>query len=193
MSSLQVILVNELDEPQGAMEKMQAHELGLLHRAFSVFLFDSRGRMLLQQRAQTKYHGALLWTNACCSHPSPGEETHAAAKRRLNEELGITTDLQEIFSFTYRAEVENSLVEHEFDHVFAGEFDGEVSMNASEVANVAFEDMEQLAWSLKNHPEKFTSWFRIAFPRIETWWNDKYGTLRNGSREPRLLSKRKTT
>ena len=118
MKEQEVVLVNENDEVVGAMPKMEAHQKGLLHRAFSVFIFDSKGRMLLQQRAAEKYHGAHLWTNACCSHPYPGERTEDAAKRRLKEELGFGVKLHEIFSFTYYAKVENDLIEHEFDHVF---------------------------------------------------------------------------
>jgi isopentenyl-diphosphate Delta-isomerase len=170
----QVILVTPQDEFVGTMEKMEAHEKGLLHRAFSVFLFDTRGNMLLQQRAAGKYHGAHLWTNACCSHPYPGEEVYAAAIRRLREELGVTAEVEHIFSFTYRAEVENNLVEHEFDHVFAGEYEGHFALNAAEVEAVRFESMEQIRQEIKLRPEQFTTWFRLAFPRMETWWNTRY-------------------
>ena len=135
MEKQQVVLVNEKDEPIGIMEKMEAHQKGLLHRAFSIFIFDSKGRMLLQQRAAQKYHGAHLWTNACCSHPFPDEELKEAAQRRLQEELGFTTDLHEIFSFIYKARVENNLIEHEFDHVFAGEYDSKIQPNPTEVSD----------------------------------------------------------
>ena len=118
-----MILVNERDEPLGSMEKMEAHRKGALHRAFSVFIFNSRGEMLLQQRALKKYHSGGLWTNACCSHPRPGETNEAAALRRLREEMGFDTSLQQIFSFTYRASFNNGLTEHEYDHVFAGIYD----------------------------------------------------------------------
>ena len=133
----EVILVNERDEALGVMEKMEAHRKGALHRAFSVFIFDSRGRMLLQQRASEKYHGGLLWTNACCSHPYPGEEVERAAERRLNEELGFTAPIHKIFSFTYRALVENDLTEHEFDHVFAGQYEGEITANPSPIIRLS--------------------------------------------------------
>jgi isopentenyl-diphosphate delta-isomerase len=171
----EVILVNEQDEVKGTMEKMAAHEQGLLHRAFSVFIFDRQGRMLLQQRAAGKYHGAHLWTNACCSHPFPGEETAAATLRRLEEELGFTAPVEEIFAFTYRAEVENGLVEHEYDHVFAGEYEGPLNLNTAEVAACTFVPMEALEKDLALSPERYTTWFRIAFPRIEQWWRERYG------------------
>src|SRR6185503_16709121 len=119
-----VILVNEKDEVTGTAEKMEAHEKGLLHRAFSIFVFNSRGEVLMQQRAPGKYHSAGLWTNACCSHPRPGEKTEEAARRRLREELGFETALTEIFDFIYRAEFVNGLAEHEYDHVYVGEYDG---------------------------------------------------------------------
>src|SRR6187200_1451519 len=117
MKQQDVILVTALDEEIGVMEKMEAHQKGLLHRAFSVFIFDREGKMLLQQRAAQKYHGGLLWTNACCSHPYPHEDVKDAAKRRLAEELGFSIELKKIFAFTYKAEVENDLIEHEYDHV----------------------------------------------------------------------------
>ena len=126
MSATKVILVNEKDQPIGLMDKMEAHQKGILHRAFSVFLFDKKGRMLLQQRAKEKYHGALLWTNACCSHPFENEKIEDAAQRRMREELGVTTPLEKIFCFTYHAAVENELIEHEYDHVFAGEYEGNI-------------------------------------------------------------------
>ena len=175
MTEQEVILVNENDEPVGTMKKMEAHEKGLLHRAFSVFIFDKKGKMLLQQRAAEKYHGAHLWTNACCSHPLPGEEVANAAHRRLKEELGFVTDLQEIFSFTYRANVENNLIEHEFDHVFAGEYEGKIEFNRREVSKFFYQDMEELKKQIETEPGKFTSWFKIAFPRIETWWKENHG------------------
>jgi isopentenyl-diphosphate Delta-isomerase len=174
MNEQQVILVSETDEPIGTAGKTEAHEKGLLHRAFSIFIFDAKGRMLVQQRAAGKYHGGLLWTNACCSHPNPGEETLAAARRRLHEELGFVTELNKIFSFTYRAGVENNLIEHEFDHVFVGQYQGSIKPDPKEVADVTYEEMERLKLAIANQPEKFTAWFRIAFPRIENWWRNKY-------------------
>ena len=175
MEEQEVILVNENDEPIGTMKKMEAHKKGLLHRAFSVFIFDKKGRMLLQQRAAEKYHGAHLWTNACCSHPFPGEEVDTAAQRRLKEEFGFGTPLKEIFSFTYKAKVENNLVEHEYDHVFAGEYEGEVNPDPNEVSDYAYTDLSELKRQIENHPQEFTSWFKIAFPKIEAWWQQNYG------------------
>ncbi len=178
MNTQDVILVNEKDEPLGTMEKMEAHQKGLLHRAFSVFIFDSKGRMLLQQRAAQKYHGAHLWTNACCSHPLPGEETVTAATRRLKEELGFVTDIREIFSFTYCSPVENNLMEHEYDHVFVGVYEGSIHPHPQEVADYRYEEIDEIKKSLHQNPEGFTVWFKIAFPRIESWWRENFGNAR---------------
>jgi isopentenyl-diphosphate delta-isomerase len=174
MKNQEVILVNEQDEAIGVLDKMEAHRKGLLHRAFSVFIFDAKGRMLLQQRAKEKYHGGLLWTNACCSHPYPGEDVQLAAERRLHEELGFSVSLHKIFEFTYRAAVENELTEYEFDHVFAGEYDGKIGADPREVADVEYRQMEEIRSALNASPESFTSWFKIAFPKIEQWWTEKY-------------------
>src|ERR1700733_15003891 len=134
----EVILVDETDTPLGKMEKMEAHRKALLHRAFSVFIFNSKGEMLLQRRAPGKYHSGGLWTNACCSHPRPGEETSQAAKRRLFEELGFTTPLEKIFDFTYKSEFDNGLTEHEYDHVYVGQYDQGVYPNQEEVCEYMF-------------------------------------------------------
>ncbi len=174
MTEQQVILVNERDEPQGTLGKLEAHEKGLLHRAFSVFIFDDFGRMLLQQRAAKKYHGAYLWTNACCSHPRPGEAVEAAATRRLQEELGFETPLQKIFAFTYKTGVENNLIEHEYDHVFAGEWYGAIIPNPGEVAAWHYQSINEIKFALQRHPSNFTTWFRLAFPTIEKWWQQQY-------------------
>ena len=174
MKQQEVVLVTPLDEPIGTMEKMEVHKRGLLHRAFSVFIFDSKGQMLLQQRAMQKYHGAHLWTNACCSHPSLNQNIKEAAERRLMEEMGFTTPLKEIFTFTYKATVENNLIEHELDHVFAGEYNGEVRINKDEASDYAYYSMQQLKLLLQEKPEMFTSWFKIAFPQIEAWWKEKF-------------------
>src|SRR5580658_4397934 len=135
----EVVLVDESDQPVGVMEKMEAHRRGLLHRAFSVFIFNSRGEMLLQQRAPEKYHSAGLWTNACCSHPRPGEDTREGAVRRLKEELGFTTHLEKLFEFTYRSEFDNGLTEFEFDHVFIGVYDQEISPDKKEASDYCFQ------------------------------------------------------
>lgn len=169
-----VILVTPQDEPIGVMEKMEAHQKGLLHRAFSVFIFDGGGKMLLQQRAAQKYHGAHLWTNACCSHPRQNEAVEEAAQRRLREELGFVAPLQKIFCFTYKAAVENNLIEHEYDHVFVGEYEGEISPNREEVCDYAYRSLDEIKLLLGNEPEAFTTWFRLAFPQIEGWWQERY-------------------
>lgn len=169
-----MILVNEADEPIGVMPKMEVHRRGLLHRAFSVFIFDAEGRMLLQQRSREKYHGALLWTNACCSHPYPGEAVEDAAVRRLQEEMGFTAPLKKIFAFTYKAAVENNLVEHEYDHVFAGEYNGRININREEIAAFKYESIASIRQALQQHPSQFTTWFRLAFPAIEKWWQQQY-------------------
>jgi isopentenyl-diphosphate delta-isomerase len=167
----EVILVDREDNPCGQAPKMEAHRKGLLHRAFSVFIFNNRGEMLLQQRAANKYHSGGLWTNACCSHPGPGEETISAAGRRLKEEMGFETPVEKIFDFVYRTEFENGLIEHEFDHVLAGQYDGPVEFNREEVMDYCFKTVDEISDSLQTHPGKYTEWFRIAFPRVEKWWS----------------------
>lgn len=167
----QVILVNTKDEATGTMAKMEVHEKGLLHRAFSVFIFNKKGEMLLQQRAMNKYHSAGLWTNACCSHPEPGEDIVAAAERRLKEEMGFETPLKKVFDFIYKADFDNGLKEHEFDHVLTGEYDGPVPFNHDEVKDISYRSIDSIRQSLETQPEKYTAWFRIAFPRIVAWRN----------------------
>ena len=165
----EVILVNEQDEPIGVMEKMEAHEKALLHRAFSVFLFNKNGDMLLQQRALSKYHSPGLWTNACCSHPAPGESNEEAALRRLGEELGIITPVKKAFHFTYKAEFDNGLTEHEFDHVFIGVFDDDLLLNPEEVASVSYKSIDVIEQELEQFPDQYTAWFKIAFPLVKHW------------------------
>jgi len=177
MNSQQVILVDENDNAIGSIEKMEAHRRGLRHRAFSIFIFNSRGEMLLQQRAMNKYHSAGLWSNTCCSHPYPGEETIFAALRRLYEEMGFQTPLQKIFDFIYEAPFENGLTENEFDHVFAGEYEGEIAINPEEARDYTFQSMKEIKQELEKSPEKYTEWFKIAFPKIESWWKERYGQL----------------
>jgi isopentenyl-diphosphate delta-isomerase len=171
----EVILVDSNDQPLGRMEKMEAHRQGVLHRAFSVFIFNRRGEMLLQQRAMSKYHSGGLWTNACCSHPLPGEETIEAAKRRLKEELGFETEIKKIFDFQYRSAFENGLTEHEFDHVYIGEYEGPILFDSDEVMNTAFKNMKEIAKELKTEPGRYTSWFQLAFPRVVSWWEQQHG------------------
>ena len=156
-----VVLVTENDEVLGLMEKQQAHINGLLHRAFSVFLFNSKGEMLLQKRAAEKYHSPNQWTNACCSHPRANETYKEAAKRRLKEELGIDTEILEKFYFIYKADVGGNLWEHELDHVFVGNYEGDFQLNSEEVAEVRYISMENLDQEMKQNPEHFTEWFKI--------------------------------
>jgi isopentenyl-diphosphate delta-isomerase len=162
----EVILVDEFDQPVGVMEKMEAHRQALLHRAFSIFIFNSRGEMLLQQRAPEKYHSAGLWTNACCSHPRPGEGIREAAIRRLGEELGFTTDLEKVFEFTYKSAYDNGLTEFEFDHVFAGRYDGTITPDRSEVSDYGYRSLADIEAALRSAPGSFTSWFHVAFPLL---------------------------
>ena len=164
-----VILVNENDEEIGKMDKMEAHKQAKLHRAFSIFIFNERGEMLLQQRAAHKYHSGGLWTNACCSHPEPGEKTIDAATRRLQEEMGFGTGLTKIFDFTYRAEFDNGLVEHEYDHVFLGIYNGEIHPDPNEVQAYDHKSMEELRAAITQEPGAFTAWFHIALPLLEKW------------------------
>jgi isopentenyl-diphosphate delta-isomerase len=171
----QVILVDDNDNAIGEVEKMEAHLKGLKHRAFSIFIFNSSGEMLLQQRALNKYHSAGLWSNACCSHPRPGEKTELAAARRVSEELGFTTPLQKIFDFAYKVSFANGLIEHEFDHVFVGNYDGVVSADPAEVNDWSFKSIEEIKKGLREEPGKYTEWFQIAFPKIEAWWKQRYG------------------
>jgi isopentenyl-diphosphate delta-isomerase len=170
----QVILVDDSDKAVGAIEKMEAHKEGLLHRAFSVFIFNSRGEMLLQRRALNKYHSGGLWTNSCCSHPQPGEETYGAAARRLQEEMGFVTVLEKIFDFVYKVDFDNGLTEHEFDHVFAGEYEGPIDFNPDEVMDYCYKSMDEIRSDLRDQSTKFTVWFRLAFPKIEEWWSRRY-------------------
>ena len=157
-----VILVDEQDNEIGIMEKMEAHVQGKLHRAISVFIFNTKGEMLLQQRAAHKYHSSLLWTNACCSHPRPRETAGAAAVRRLQEEMGMTCDLKEAFSFVYRAHLDKGLTEHEYDHVFTGTCDMAPIADADEVAAWKYISMEDLERDIASHPENYTEWFKIC-------------------------------
>jgi len=165
----EVILVNKYDEQVGTMEKMEAHQKALLHRAFSIFIFNSKKEMVLQQRAITKYHSGALWTNACCSHPEPGEDIMESAKKRLAVEMGFTTGLNEIFNFTYRHEFDNGLTEYEFDHVFIGYYDGLIKPDKNEVDDYCFMTVDEIQTSLASNPQKFTAWFHIAFPMVRTW------------------------
>lgn len=162
-----VILVDQQDNIKGTMEKMLAHKKGLLHRAFSVFVFNDEGDMLLQRRALTKYHSPGLWTNACCSHPRPTETVHEAATRRLHEEMGFSCITEELFSFVYRSEFENGLTEHEFDHVLIGQYNLAPIINRDEVEEWKWLSLPEVSFELAKYPETFTVWFRIAFEQVK--------------------------
>lgn len=162
----EVILVNENDEEVGLMEKMEAHRKGVLHRAFSFFIFNKKGEMMLQQRALSKYHSGGLWTNACCSHPRANESTLDAAKRRVREEMGFDCIPQFAFSFIYKAALDQDLIEHELDHVFTGIYEGEVHLNPEEVADYQYLSIAEIRNKMASKPEIFTEWFKIVFERV---------------------------
>ncbi len=163
----QVIVIDGDDAPVGTMDKMAAHVEGVLHRAFSVFVFNTKGQLLLQQRALSKYHSGGKWTNTCCSHPRPGEDTLLAAHRRLAEEMGMACELHYLFNFTYKAEVENELIEHELDHVFYAISDVQPVPEPEEVAAYKYVDMETLKYELENNACKYTKWLKICFERVK--------------------------
>lgn len=156
-----LILIDENDLPIGQMAKMEAHEKGLLHRAFSVFIFNTQGMLLMQQRALGKYHSPRLWTNTCCSHPFPGEDVKAAAIRRLNQEMGITTELTFLFKMTYKHEFDNGLTEHEVDNVFVGYTNSLPIINKDEVNDYKYISPDELKSDMELNPEQYTPWFRI--------------------------------
>lgn len=165
-----VILVDENDNEIGAEEKLKAHIEGKLHRAFSVFAFNSKKELLIQRRALSKYHSAGLWTNTCCSHPRKGETTEEAAHRRLKEELGIDCDLKEIHSIIYKKKFENGLTEHEFDHVFVGsvnDIKGIINFDKNEVEEWKFISIYELKKDLKLNPDKYTYWFKLLIEKID--------------------------
>ncbi|MXV38181.1 isopentenyl-diphosphate Delta-isomerase [Flavobacteriaceae bacterium Ap0902] len=158
-----VVLVNESDDPLGVMEKQEAHIAGVLHRAFSVFIYNDKGELLIQRRAMHKYHSPGLWTNTCCSHPRQGETYEEGAKRRLMEEMGFTTDLEYLFDFVYKADVGQGLTEHELDYVFTGTYNQDPEINPEEVASYQWIKLEDLKKDMTTHPEKYTAWFKIIF------------------------------
>jgi isopentenyl-diphosphate Delta-isomerase len=168
-----VVLVDENDIDQGLMEKMEAHVKGVLHRAFSVFIFNNNSEMLLQQRAFSKYHSPGLWTNTCCSHPRNKEKAIDAAHRRLIEEMGFDCEIIPAFTFKYKAPVGQGLIEHEFDHVFTGTYNSIPSPNPDEVAAWKWVAMTELEEDMLLNPEKYTVWFRIAFPELKSFLNRK--------------------
>lgn len=161
-----LVLVDADDREVGVVEKMSAHRDGVLHRAFSIFVFDQSGRLLLQRRAVDKYHSGGLWSNTCCSHPGPGERPIDAAHRRLGEEMGFDCDLTGGYAFTYRADVGNGLVEHEIDHVFVGRFDGEPNPDATEVHGWTWKTIDEIRRDMHERPALYTVWFRVALERL---------------------------
>jgi isopentenyl-diphosphate delta-isomerase len=163
MSEEKVILVDKNDNQVGLMPKLEAHEKGILHRAFSIFIFNSKYELLLQKRASSKYHSGGLWTNTCCSHPREGEDTLDAANRRLDEEMGIKTSLRKVYDFIYKAELDNQLTEHEFDHVFYGVSDNNPILNKDEAEDFKWVDMETLNNDIIKNENNYTVWFKIAF------------------------------
>lgn len=162
----EIALINIDDEITGYCEKLEVHKKGLLHRAFSIFIVNDKGEMLIQRRNENKYHSGGLWTNACCSHQRKGEELSEAIHRRLQEEMGFDCKLEEKFNFVYRTEFKDSLVEYELDHVFVGYYSGEVSLNMEETSEFKWIDIAELKEDLTKHAEKYTSWFIIATPKL---------------------------
>ena len=165
MSEEKVILVNQKDEPIGLMPKMEAHEKGLLHRAFSVFIFNEKNELMLQQRALSKYHSPGLWTNTCCSHQREGETNIEAGKRRLKEEMGFTAELEDTISFIYKAPFDNGLTEHEFDHILVGNYNEEPLLNPEEAEAWKWMELDEVAKDMENNPSIYTEWFKIIFDK----------------------------
>ena len=165
MKEEQVILVNKKDEKIGLMAKMEAHEKALLHRAFSVFVFNSENELLLQQRAAHKYHSPMLWTNTCCSHQRDGESNIEAGTRRLQEEMGFVCDLEEVTSFIYKAPFENGLTEHELDHIMVGHYNNNPVINKDEVENFKWMTLDAVKEDIKINPNTYTAWFKIIFEK----------------------------
>jgi len=164
-----VILVDENDTPIGTEEKLAAHQKGLLHRAFSIFGFNSKGELLIQKRAKSKYHSGGLWTNTCCSHPSPDEETEAAAHRRLKEEMGFDCSMQEVGHLLYKTHFDNGLTEHEFDHILIGSYDGPVErVNPNEAEAWKWVSPQDLLSDMDKNPEAYTYWFKLSIKDVLT-------------------------
>ena len=176
-----VILVDKHDNEIGTMPKMEAHVTGVLHRAFSVFIFNQNGELLLQQRALDKYHSGGKWTNTCCSHPRAGEETLTAANRRLLEEMGMECELNYGFNFLYKADVENGLIEHEFDHVYYGISDDLPAINLAEVAAYKYVKIDTLRLDLEKNPALYTEWLKISFNKVLALYKTLFLTYANSN------------
>ena len=172
MKEEQVILVNEKDEPIGLMNKLEAHEKAVLHRAFSVFVLNDKNEVMLQQRAHHKYHSPLLWTNTCCSHQRAGETNLEAGKRRLFEEMGFIAELKELFHFIYKASFDNGLTEHELDHVMIGYSNEEPRINSDEVESWKWMSIEAIKVDMRLNPSVYTVWFRIIFDEFYHYLED---------------------
>jgi isopentenyl-diphosphate delta-isomerase len=172
MKEEQVILVNENDEPIGLMDKMEAHEKAVLHRAFSVFILNDKNEVMLQQRAHHKYHSPLLWTNTCCSHQRAGETNIEAGKRRLFEEMGFEADLKELFHFIYKAPFDNGLTEHELDHVMIGYYNDKPIINVDEVESWKWMKIESIKGDMIQNPALYTVWFKIIFDQFYHYLED---------------------
>ncbi len=172
MKEEQVILVNHNDEPIGLMNKLEAHEKAVLHRAFSVFILNDKNEVMLQQRAHHKYHSPLLWTNTCCSHQRAGETNIEAGKRRLEEEMGFSTELKELFHFIYKAPFDNGLTEHELDHVMIGYYNNEPNINDDEVESWKWMTIEDIKFDMVQNPEQYTVWFKIIFDEFYHYLED---------------------
>ena len=170
MDRSKVILVDEHDRSLGTAEKMEAHQQGRLHRAFSIFIFNDKGELLLQRRALDKYHSGGLWTNTCCSHPLEEMGLEDFARLRLKEEMGFDTPIRKVFDFLYRADMENGLIEHEFDHVLTGNYDGAVSPDPAEVMEYKYLSLDDISNSLEEFPHIYTAWFRMVMPRVKKWY-----------------------
>lgn len=164
----EVVLVNSNDEEIGVMEKLEAHHKAMLHRAFSVLLFNDKNEFLLQKRASEKYHCANMWTNTCCSHPRAGESLNQAVNRRLKEEMGIICETQKLFDFIYKVELEDHMFEHEFDHVFVGQFNGTPIPNPNEVEDWKYISLASLTSDLNQNPAQYTPWFKLILKEIES-------------------------
>lgn len=164
--STEIILVNKNDQEIGTGEKMKVHQDGKLHRAFSIFVFNSKNEMLLQKRAEAKYHCGGLWTNTCCSHPRSGELLEKEIHKRLQEEMGFDCELKEIGNFIYKVKFDNGLTEHEYDHVFTGEFNDKPNINPEEADDYQWISLEDLKKEIKKNPDDFTIWFKIALEKF---------------------------
>ncbi|MBE5250873.1 MAG: isopentenyl-diphosphate Delta-isomerase [Enterobacterales bacterium endosymbiont of Blomia tropicalis] len=166
MSVIEVILVDHLDRPTGKMEKLEVHEKGLLHRAVTVYVFNSRHELLLQRRASNKYHCGGLWSNTCCGHPYPHESTQDAAERRLREEMGMNVSLTPIFELSYNLPLSNGLTEHEYGHVFFAVCDEMPNLNPQEADAFDYRSVQEIQQQMTQNPQQFTPWFLYTFPRI---------------------------